>query len=328
MSPVKQIRDAAIVLNSLPDETMQDVLAHLDEDSRRQLMDSMDALELVSGAEFHQASNRFRSLTTDQPQAAENSKSEADARKPKYRDWPRDSLGPPVVANSPGEKSFDFLIHLESDARKRLLEAEHPLNVAMVMTALSPAQASAITREMDPAFRVSVMRRLCHLDIVDDSKVMELRYGLRMRARRMLAIEHCTRKGLTVAADLLSLSDRQTQDGVIAWLSDRDEELGRALKKRVMSVQNLADFSEEEIKKLLKRVDTSAWAGALRSTVPSVAQRILKCMAPRAAYIVSAEMAAFNPLDEKAMQWSVEQVMNEAIKLRKEIPGAEKPRWR
>jgi flagellar motor switch protein FliG len=131
-----------------------------------------------------------------------------------------------------------------------------------------------------------------------------------------------------VAADLLSVSDRQTQDCVIAWLSDRDRELGRELKRRVMTMKDIVDFSDEELGKLLKRVDTSAWAGALRSTIPSVAKRVLGCMAPRASHIVTSEMAAFDPLDEKALQWAVEKVMSEAVKLRNEIPGADKPAWR
>jgi flagellar motor switch protein FliG len=81
-------------------------------------------------------------------------------------------------------------------------------------------------------------------------------------------------------------------------------------------MSDLLQFDESQMKSLLKRVDTSAWAGALRSSVPSVAKHVLSCMAPRAAEIVSAEMAVFNPLDEKSMQWAVEQVVTEAMKLR------------
>ena len=114
---------------------------------------------------------------------------------------------------------------MELSARNRLLEAEHPHNVAMVLTSLSPEFASAITRELDPAFRVSVIRRLCDLDLIDDLEMSELRYELRMRAKRMLAVEHCTTRGLSVAANLLSLSDQRTRDGVIAWLADQDREL-------------------------------------------------------------------------------------------------------
>lgn len=318
MDSVKQIRDAAIVLDSLPNRTKQDVLSHLDEDSRKQLLASMDALEIVSGAEFHKATHRFHS---ESDPGHSPSPSSPDLQLRRFENWPSDSL---VDQKEP----FSFLVHLRSDARRRLLEAEHPLNVAMILTGLSPAHASAVTRELDPAFRVSVIRRLCHIDVVDDAKVMELRYGLRMRARRMLAIEHCTRQGLAVAADLLSVSDRQTQDSVLAWLSDRDHELGDELKKRMITMRDLTKFTDLEMGKLLKRVDTSAWAGALRSTVPSVAKRVLQCMAPRAADIVTKEMEAFDPLDDKATQWAVEQVMTAAVKLRKEIPAADKPAWR
>ena len=303
MSPQQQLRDAAIVLNSLSDEMVSDVLQRLGNRSRGQLMDSMDELEHISGEELHRISRRFRK------QAFAPKESDAPTLEMEKLAWPADSLGPDM-------DPFAFLKYMDSDARSRLLETEHPLNVALVMTSLTPEFASTITRELDPAFRISVIRRLCDLDIVDDAKLMELRYVLRMRAKRMLAVQHCTGRGIKVAADLLSLSDRRTRDGVIAWLADRDSELADELQKRVLTMNDLTKFSDEQIRKLFKRVDTSAWAGALRSTVPSVTKRILECMAPQAAYIVNTEMAAFNPLDERAMQWSVEQVISEAMKIR------------
>ena len=304
MSPEQQLRDAAIVLDSLPDEMVSDVLQRLDDKSRGQLMDSMDELEKISGEELHRISRRFRNEAF-----ASHDSAEPEYAEPESLSWPEDSLGPDM-------EPFTFLKYMDSDARSRLLETEHPLHVALVMTTLSPEFASSINRELDPAFRVSVIRRLCDLDVIDDAKLMELRYVLRMRARRMLAVENCTGQGINVAADLLSLSDRRTRDGVIAWLADRDSELADELEKRVLTMQDLKSFSDEQIRTLLKRVDTSAWAGALRSTIPSVAKRILECMAPKAAYIVNAEMATFNPLDERAMQWAVEQVIREAMKIR------------
>ena len=304
MSSGQQLRDAAIVLDSLPLDMVSDVLARLDNDSRNQLLDSMDELENISGEEFHRISRRFRNHAF-----GDHDLTPAATTMDMVLSWPKDSLGPDM-------NPFAFLKHMDTQARRRLLEAEHPLNVAMVMSAMSPEFASALTRELDPAFRISVIRRLCDLDIVDDAKLMELRYELRMRAKRMLAIEHCTKRGLSVAANLLSLSDRRTRDGVIAWLADRDRELGEELEQRLMTMKNVAEFSDEQLFTLLKRVDTSAWAGALRSTVPSVVKRVLQCMAPRAVDIVNAEIRNFDPLDEKKMQWSVEQVISEAIKIR------------
>ncbi len=302
MSPSKQLRDAAIVLNSLPDEMVSDVLSRLDGESQTQLTESMGRLQEISGEEFHQISSRFRKLTL-----GENQPEIPPTFDPLL--WPRDTSGA-------DKEPFAFLKYMDSDARRQILEAEHPLNVAMVLTTLTPEFASTIARELDPSFRISVIRRLCDLDIVDDLKLMELRFELRMRAKRMLAIANCTGHGIRVAADLLSLTDQRTRDGVVAMLRDRDEELGAELEKRVFTMTDLLDFRDDQIVKLLKNVDTSAWAGALRSTKPSVGKRILESMAPRAADIVTAEMAAFDPLNERAMHCAVEQVVGVAMKLR------------
>ena len=303
MSHHNRIRDAAIIFNSLPEQSMLDVLERLDEDCREQLNACVESLDEVSGDEFHRATSSFQS-------DALGSNCQPSRSLPDPMLWPRGGF-------SADDDPFKFLKYLSEDVRRQLLENEHPANVAIVLATLSPSLASSFMNELDPQFRIGVIRRLCEIEDINESKVIELRFELRLRARKMLAVANCTKRGLAVAADLLSLSDQKTRDGVIAWLANRDVELSAELEKRVFKMENLADFTDRQIRNLLKVVDTTAWAGALRSTIPSVASRILKCMAPRAAEIVSGEMAAFNPLDVKAMQWSVEQVVREAMKIQK-----------
>jgi flagellar motor switch protein FliG len=210
MSSQNRIRDAAIVLNSLSDEAASDIFSRLDGDCQQQLNESLDLLDTVSGDEFHSATSRFRK------HAFAGGKSSTNALADSFL-WPRGGFGP---ADDP----FAFLKFMDVDARRQL-----PANVALVMATLDPPIASSIMDELDAPFRIGVIRRLCELTEIDETQLIELRFELRMRAKRFLAIANCTRRGISVAADLLSLSDQRTRDGVLAWLNDRDNELAAEL---------------------------------------------------------------------------------------------------
>lgn len=295
------IDDAAALLNCLSDDTAAAVMSRLDGDVQRRLSESTGSGKTISGPDLHRLTRKFRKEVLG---GGKQSKTEAE-----------DTLLWSEAAGTAQDEPFAFLKYLESDIRKGIVETEHPLHVAMILATLPSAFASAVMREIDPAFRMSVMRRLCEIDVVDDAKLMELRFQLRMRAKKALAIANCSVNGMHVAAKILSLSDMRTRDSVMVWLNDQDPELASEVKRRVIAMDSILELDEEQLGKLMCQVDTSAWAGALRSTLPSVAQRVLKSMAPRAAEIVSLEMAQFNPLDENRMQWAVEQVVGKMLEI-------------
>jgi len=297
------LHDAAVVFRSLPEKQANEVLNRLDHGTQQRLAESVTALDSVSGHDFYRITRKFRD------EAFHKSATTTDADSEDALLFGRGSVSDP-------EDAFLFLNYLGTDHRKTLLESEHPQNVALVISTLSPTLASSIMAELNEAFRISVLKRICEIEDHDSARIMELRYVLRMRAKKMIIVEAWQSRGVEVAAKLLSLSDPRTQDSILSWMTVRDQETASYLEYKLIRMDDLADLDDESLSALLKAVDTSAWAGALRSTVPSVAGRVLKAMAPRPAEIVSQEMASFNPLDVDAMQESVQKVVSVAIRLR------------
>ena len=299
----QQINEAAVVFNSLPEGQANEILARLDHETQQKLADSVNSLQRISGRDYYRITRRFRdeafhiSPTRTIDSDAENALL-----------FGRGSTNP--------REAFLFLNYLGTDQRKNLLESEHPQNVALIISTLDPGLASSFMSELEEPFRISVLKRICEIEDPDTTRIMELRYSIRMRAKKLLIVDAWQNRGLDVAAKLLSLSDDRTQKSVLSWMNVRDEETARYLEYKLIRMEDLIDLDDESLSVLLKAVDTSAWAGALRSTVPSVAARILNAMAPQPAAIVSQEMAKFNPLDTGAMERSVQQVISVAIKMR------------
>jgi flagellar motor switch protein FliG len=318
------IKEAAIILKSLPQEHAERVLARLDRDSQRRLHSTMAQSKTISAHDVSLAADQLLAdsgteFVVDQDKAEDKKKKRwrgaYERRKVDRRAGVRS--GQPDRRKRADSKPFDFLERLDDDLVVRLLEVEHPINIAQVILTLDPAFASMIMRGLDLPLRISVMRRLCEVEEIDQVKLMELRYELKMRANKVNMIESYTRKGVDVASDLLSLADERTQKSLIAYMNQTDPDLKEYLEMRTISIQDIAKLTDTETKVLLQRVDTSAWAPALRAATLSVQQKVIKNMVPAAGEILSSEMAEFDPLDEPKIQDATFAVIRAILDLRK-----------
>ncbi len=300
----QHLRDAAVVFKSLSQQQAEEVLGRLDHDTQQKLAQSVNALDSISGHDFYRITRRFRDEAFHKSSAGTIDTNAEDALL--FGRGSVDKL----------EEAFLFLNYLGADQRRMLLESEHPRNVALIVSTLNPMLASAIMGELDEAFRISVLKRICEIEDFDKARILEVRYALRMRAKKMVIVDAWQNRGVDVAAKLLSLSDSKTRQSIMGWMTVRDQETANYLEYKLICMDDLADLDDESIAALLKAVDTAAWAGALRSAMPSVVGRVLRAMAPRPAEIVTREMASFDPLDNDAMQESVRKVISVAIKLR------------
>ena len=294
--------DAAVVFRSLPEEQATQVLTRLDHASRQSLAVEVNTLGKIDAWQFHQITRRFRSQAFSE---------EYDSRSPVADSllFHRDPCGDP-------DQAFQFLSYMDPEQRKTLLESEHPLNVALILPHLDPLLASTLMREFEEPFRISVMKRLCDLEDPEPDKLVQLRYALRMRVKKMMIVDAWRTKGTDIAARLLSLSDTRTQDTVLSWVNDEDPDCGRYLEYRIVRMEDIADLDDDSVDLLLSQVDTSAWAGALRLTRPSVTHRVLRAMAARPAEMLSKELANYDPSDTLGMQQAAEKVISVMIRLR------------
>lgn len=204
---------------------------------------------------------------------------------------------------------FEFLIDTNDDIRHRLLSAEHPQYIATVISFLPTNIASDTLNKFEANERVAILRKLCHINQFDIGTVAELSDRLQDRMRRLLNAEKYERSGVEVASRLISVSDPEMQSSLIDSLDHADADLAEVVLEQVVSFEQLQTLSDRDIKTVLKRVDTSFWAPALKTASKELLRKVLDNLSERPRDILRREIQTFQSDDPMVVDTARRSIM-------------------
>ena len=306
MSKQTKLRQAAVLIRSLPKSQSAKLLGKLQAHELRAVFQEMRRLPDIAPDELTNVLLQFieaiRSNERTQPDKAQSALPQ---------EHPPDSLPNPDTTTEP----FGFLVALDESLQIRLLANEHPHNIALVLSMLATARASALMSRLDVMTRISVVRRLCDLDDFDQDEIERLARALRMRANKLLVENQKPQTGVRVASRLLSCIDGSTRDSIIDHLNGRDPDLARQLKSDLFQFKDLARMSNHDIRTILKHVDTAAWAPALKQADLETRKRILDNLAARPAEILSMEIAGMGPIAKPLAEQAQSHIVSICLEL-------------
>lgn len=289
---------AAVVINSLPKQLAAKVLSRLEPCDIKTVLDAITRLDDVSAAEISKAMARLAADTVrwrsnDDPNH-ESALDEAQKHLDAALATPRSQVERALESSSP----FAFLLETIPMIRTHLLSDEHPKSIAIVLSTLPPDVASETMKGMDPSLRFSVLKRMCEIEEIDEGEVAELSFALKLRFRKLLNSRQAKSAGLGKAADLLSCSDPEIRESLLAYVGQSDPDLAHKLQRSVFGIERLESLSSGEIRTILRHVDTSCWAPALKNAQSSLVTKILGNMAPGPAELLNHEIAEIGHIGE------------------------------
>jgi len=214
-----------------------------------------------------------------------------------------------------GYDPFRFFVDLAPELQTRLLKVEHPRNIALVLSFLPTAMASRVLATLDIELRISVIRRLCSIDDFNPDEVDRLAQDIRRRLDSLLSRNDKKRGGVSVVTRLLSCVDPDTCESILTYLDGNDPDLAGQIKSQVFSFQRIADLPDDQIKTILKNVDTSCWAPALKRCSLKVQRKILSNLAQRPAQLLSMELANMHPVGPEICRQAQSHVVQTCLSL-------------
>ena len=223
----------------------------------------------------------------------------------------RNQIQPGSDRNNP----FHFLNRLAPAIRDSLIRDEHPESIAIILMHLPKDIASNVMKSLENETQVSVVRRLCQFNENNPEKVSNLAFNLKIRLQKKLNRSE-SEKGIHLAAQLLSCTDAQTREHVLTYINQLDPELVSDLQHSILRFEQLASFDNVDIQVILKNVDTSFWAPALKQATIKVREKLLSNMAPAAASILSREIAEIGPIEDSLATHAQSQVINTCLQLK------------
>lgn len=216
------------------------------------------------------------------------------------------------------ERPFEFVIGIAPSIRQQLLEDEHPQQIAIVLSLLPPDVASETMNRFDSMTQLSILKRICEIDEINEEDVVRLSNALKTRFKKMLSTTQRNSAGVELAADLLSCTDQDAQESMIAYVGQTDPDLALKLKRTVFRIEDLALLDDSSLRLLLGSVDTSVWAPALKHAPYSLKTRIFSCMAAKPAEWLAHEIEQLGKLEPTGENHARQTIIQAVLKLARE----------
>lgn len=304
MSTSESLRHAALVLKSLPKGDAARIMSKLEPAEIREVLNESHRLE---DPDLEETLTLLNQLALEAEPLRANRESDQRMLNQQLREgFPS---GEQVDAGP-----FRFLVHLAPELRKDLLADEHPENVALVMMFLPSAIASELLRNLDSPTQVSALRRLCAFEDITEEQISELAFNLRMRLQSKLQRNE-KQAGVQLAGHLLSCSDEETRDQVLEYLNQLDPSLVDELQQSIFHFEDLLQLEKLDLQVILKNVDTSYWAPALKGASLKVREKVLGSMAPQVAKLLSEEISELHAIDVHVSHQAQMQIVNVCFQL-------------
>ena len=317
MNRSSSLMQAAVVLNSLPKQQAASVLSRLEPCDIKTVLDAITRLDDVSAS---QISNALDRLATE-AERWRSSDAATEDKLEQVRQSINDALSTPstnLEKAVESDKPFGFLIDVIPMIRLHLLEDEHPKNIAIVLSMLPPDIASQTMKGLDPALRVSVLKRVCEIEELHVEEVAQLSFALKLRLKKILNSRQRKTIGVNLAANMLSCSDEDTQESLLAYMGQTDPDLAVKLQRSVFKIERLEKFSREVIRVILRNLDTSVWAPALKNAPSSLKSKIYESMAARPAELLAHEIDQIGHVDGAIEELARQNVIQVVLRLARE----------
>ncbi len=295
------LRNAAIVLNSLPKKKAAAVMARMESADLKSVFSAIGSLDTTSSKQIFGA---LEELARDAERIFDAKKQSGAETQPRSQD----DLA--IMSQAYRESPFAFMINASPSIVHQLLRDEHPKNIAMVMANLPAEIANEQIKILDPVLRISVVKRICQIESGDLNEQMhELAFSLKLRFQKIMGAYKKSHQGISIASRMLNLVDEELRTEVMARIGQSDPELEESLDRSFVCFEDLAKLSDADIRVILKNTDTSFWAPALKNAPVALLKKIKSNMHQRAAEVLERQVQSVGQLSRKASQTAQSQIL-------------------
>ncbi|HEX5472800.1 MAG TPA: flagellar motor switch protein FliG [Lacipirellulaceae bacterium] len=205
---------------------------------------------------------------------------------------------------------FGFLRNVDSQNLLTYIMDEHPQTIALIMSHLPPSFGAEILAGLPESRRLPVIRRIATMGRTNPDIIREVEKGLERRMSSVMSQSFENAGGVGAVAEMLNVSDRATERTLLESLSQEDPELVEEIRRLMFVFEDIGRFSDKDIQTVLKNVETSQWAMALKGASDSLKEKVLKNMSERAAETLREEMEYLGPAKRSIVEAKQQEIVD------------------
>ncbi|MDO2935579.1 flagellar motor switch protein FliG [Paeniglutamicibacter sulfureus] len=190
--------------------------------------------------------------------------------------------------------TFEFLESTEPAHIASLLDGELPQTIALVLAHLRPEVASSVLAGFDSSQRPAVVVALAAMGTAVPEAVRVVAEELKKRTGSVMASHEPLQAvgGIQPLVDILNRSNIAVEKEVLSSLDESDPELAEEVRSRMLSFADLVKFDRIDVQRVLRGVDPTTLALALKGVSTDVEDTVRGNISERTRSILDAEISS------------------------------------
>lgn len=197
----------------------------------------------------------------------------------------------------------------------KLLDAEHPQTIALVLAHLDPKRASQVLENLSEEHKVVSVRRLAEMRQFSPEMAQKVAHVLH---RRLESVGNTARKsysGFKAVADLLNRLNAEESKKILETIEESQPELALGIRNLMFTFEDLITVPAATIREIVSGVDKRQLAMALRGANEELRAQIFKAMSSRAVEMLKEDMEVLGPVRSREVAQAQQEILNLARRL-------------
>lgn len=306
---------AAMLLIALGPEKSAKIFKHLKEEEIEQLTLEIANIRTVSPETKEAVLQEFYDICLAQQYIVEGGISYA-------KDILEKALGPEKAVEvinrltvSLQVRPFDFVRKTDASQLLNFIQSEHPQTIALILSYLRPNQASMVISALAPEKQADVARRIALMDRTSPDIIKEVERVLEKKLSALVTEDYTAVGGIDSIVEILNSVDRGTEKHIMETLEVEDTELAEEIRKRMFVFEDILTLDGKSIQRVLRDVETSDLAVALKSANTEVQNAIFANVSKRLAAMIKEDMDYMGPVRVRDVEEAQQKIVNIIRKL-------------
>jgi flagellar motor switch protein FliG len=304
-----EIRKAAVLLTSLPEEEAGKLLAKLTPKQVEAVSIEIAKLGSVNGDEQESTIKEFAEANPSSYGAGSGgldlAKNLVERALGKNAGSTLENVRQQIEA-----MPFGFLQKVDSQNLLTFIIDEHPQTIALILSHLQPSQAADIIGGLPSDRQLAVIRRIATMGQTNPEIIHEVEKGLEHRMASVMSQQFEAAGGVESVAEILNVTDRATERSLLENLAQEDPDLVEEIRRLMFVFDDISKFQPKDVQTVLKNVENSQWALALKGASEDLKQKIMSNMSSRAAEMLREEMDYLGPVRASTVEQTQQQIVD------------------
>lgn len=283
------LRKAAVLLTSLPQDQAAELLGKLSPKQVEAVTIEIAKLEKISSDEQSGIIREFAEINPNslggRPGGIEVAKSLVEKALGSSANSTLDNIRSSIEA-----LPFGFLKKVDPQNLLTYIIDEHPQTIALILSHLPPTYGAEIIKGLPAERQQAVVRRIANMGQTNPEVIQEVERGLEARMANLMNQSFEKAGGVESVAEILNVTDRATERSLLEALGQEDPALVEEIRRLMFVFEDLLKLNDKEIQAVLKNVENSQWAMALKGASSDLKQKVLGNLSSRAAATLNEEM--------------------------------------